>query len=133
MTEMVPARGVRKSFGDTEVLCGVDTTVARGEVACLLGPSGSGKSTFLCCVNRLERPSSGAIYVDGELIGYRTWRTVARGIERRARGAPAGVLTLVGRPSRPPFMARRSGCGRSWTRCRTPVLQGPLRGPGRFP
>jgi polar amino acid transport system ATP-binding protein len=54
-----------------EVLRGVDLTVNRGEVCCLLGPSGSGKSTFLRCVNRLEKADEGSISVDGELVGYR--------------------------------------------------------------
>jgi polar amino acid transport system ATP-binding protein len=68
---MVRAVGVRKSFGDVEVLRGIDLEVRRGEVACLLGPSGSGKSTFLRCINRLEEPSAGCVYVDGRPIGYR--------------------------------------------------------------
>ncbi|MBD0734746.1 amino acid ABC transporter ATP-binding protein [Streptomyces sp. CBMA29] len=67
---MVDARGVRKSFGHVEVLQGVDLTVAKGEVACLIGPSGSGKSTFLRCVNRLETIDAGAIVVDGRLMGH---------------------------------------------------------------
>jgi polar amino acid transport system ATP-binding protein len=67
---MVEAIGVRKSFGLLEVLKGIDLTVRKGEVVCLLGPSGSGKSTFLRCVNHLERMSAGRIAVDGKLIGY---------------------------------------------------------------
>lgn len=62
---------VHKSFGDNHVLRGIDMTVKRGEVSCLLGPSGSGKSTFLRCINHLETIDSGRIEVDGELIGYR--------------------------------------------------------------
>jgi polar amino acid transport system ATP-binding protein len=68
---LVEVRGVRKSFGGHEVLCGVDLTVHRGEVLCLLGPSGSGKSTLLRCVNHLERPDAGTVVVDGDLMGYR--------------------------------------------------------------
>ncbi|MBC9718382.1 amino acid ABC transporter ATP-binding protein [Streptomyces sp. TRM66268-LWL] len=68
---MVVAQGVTKRFGSVEVLKGIDLTVARGEVCCLLGPSGSGKSTFLRCVNHLERVDGGSITVDGERIGYR--------------------------------------------------------------
>jgi len=71
MTPMVEAEGVHKSFGSTEVLCGVDMIVQPGEVACVIGPSGSGKSTFLRCVNHLERINAGTMRVDGELIGYR--------------------------------------------------------------
>jgi len=71
MAPMVEAQDVHKSFGTTEVLCGVDMVVQPGEVACVIGPSGSGKSTFLRCVNHLERINSGTMRVDGELIGYR--------------------------------------------------------------
>jgi polar amino acid transport system ATP-binding protein len=68
---MVRAEGVHKSFGRTEVLKGIDLTVRRGEITCLLGPSGSGKSTFLRCVNHLEKIDGGRLYVGGSLIGYR--------------------------------------------------------------
>ena len=68
---MVEARQVCKSFGRTEVLKGIDLTVNRGEVLCLIGPSGSGKSTFLRCINHLEKVDSGELSVDGELVGYR--------------------------------------------------------------
>lgn len=67
---IVRAEKVRKSFGDVEVLKGVSLQVRRGQVTCIMGPSGSGKSTFLRCLNHLERPNSGAIYIDGELLGY---------------------------------------------------------------
>ncbi|MEO0027329.1 MAG: hypothetical protein RLZZ258_821 [Actinomycetota bacterium] len=67
---MVDARGIHKSFGSNEVLKGIDLTVNRGEVLCLLGPSGSGKSTFLRCINHLETISGGRLFVDGELIGF---------------------------------------------------------------
>jgi polar amino acid transport system ATP-binding protein len=68
---LIEAVGVRKSFGSTEVLHGIDLTVERGQVTCILGPSGSGKSTFLRCINHLEKLSAGRILLDGELIGYR--------------------------------------------------------------
>jgi len=68
---IVVARGVRKSFGHAEVLRGIDLTVGRGEVVCLIGPSGSGKSTFLRCINHLEKINAGELTVDGEFIGYR--------------------------------------------------------------
>lgn len=67
---MVDARSIHKSFGSNEVLKGIDLTVNRGEVLCLLGPSGSGKSTFLRCINHLETISGGRLFVDGELIGF---------------------------------------------------------------
>ncbi|MBD0840667.1 MULTISPECIES: amino acid ABC transporter ATP-binding protein [unclassified Streptomyces] len=68
---MVRAEGVRKHFGRLEVLKGIDLTVERGQVCCLLGPSGSGKSTFLRCINHLEKVDGGRLTVDGELVGYR--------------------------------------------------------------
>ena len=69
---MVKARGVHKFFGDLHVLRGVDLTVKPGEVCVILGPSGSGKSTLLRCINELETISAGRIWVDGELMGFRT-------------------------------------------------------------
>jgi polar amino acid transport system ATP-binding protein len=68
---LVVARGVRKTYGAAQVLKGIDLSVHRGEVVCIIGPSGSGKSTFLRCINHLERVDGGRLYVDGELVGYR--------------------------------------------------------------
>jgi polar amino acid transport system ATP-binding protein len=67
---MVFARGVRKSHGALEVLKGIDLTVPKGSVACIIGPSGSGKSTLLRCINHLERLSGGVLLVDGDFVGY---------------------------------------------------------------
>jgi polar amino acid transport system ATP-binding protein len=67
---MVEARGVHKSYAGVEVLKGVDLTVVRGEVTCLIGPSGSGKSTLLRCINHLEKHDAGELRVDGDLVGY---------------------------------------------------------------
>jgi polar amino acid transport system ATP-binding protein len=67
---MVEAIGVRKSYAGVEVLKGVNLTVARGEVTCLIGPSGSGKSTLLRCINHLEKHDAGELLVDGDLVGY---------------------------------------------------------------
>ncbi|TLQ48687.1 amino acid ABC transporter ATP-binding protein [Streptomyces marianii] len=61
----IEIRGLRKSFGGDEVLRGIDLDVARGEVVCVIGPSGSGKSTLLRCVNLLEEPSAGKVFVGG--------------------------------------------------------------------
>jgi polar amino acid transport system ATP-binding protein len=71
MTAMVEALRVRKSYGDNEVLKGIDLVVAAGEVVTMLGPSGSGKSTFLRCINHLESVDGGEISVNGQLVGYR--------------------------------------------------------------
>ncbi|NKL44040.1 amino acid ABC transporter ATP-binding protein (plasmid) [Rhizobium leguminosarum] len=68
---MVHAAGIRKSYGNLEVLKGVDLTVPEGSVACIIGPSGSGKSTFLRCINHLEEINGGLMMVDGDFVGYR--------------------------------------------------------------
>jgi polar amino acid transport system ATP-binding protein len=65
---MIKLEGIHKRFGALEVLKGVDLNVAKGEVVCILGPSGSGKSTFLRCVNLLEPPEQGEIYIEGNDI-----------------------------------------------------------------
>jgi polar amino acid transport system ATP-binding protein len=61
----IEVRDLHKSFGDNEVLKGIDFHVDDGQVVCVIGPSGSGKSTLLRCVNRLEEPTSGTILVEG--------------------------------------------------------------------
>jgi polar amino acid transport system ATP-binding protein len=68
---MVIARGVTKVFGSFKALNGVSMQIEQGAVQCIIGPSGSGKSTFLRCINQLEKVDRGAMWVDGELIGYR--------------------------------------------------------------
>ena len=68
MTKKVKVTNLHKSFGDLDVLCGIDLEIDEGEVVCLIGPSGSGKSTFLRCLNRLEECTSGTIEVDGFVI-----------------------------------------------------------------
>jgi polar amino acid transport system ATP-binding protein len=68
---MVSIRNLHKSYGELQVLKGVDLDIAPGEVVCVIGPSGSGKTTMLRCVNFLETYQDGRIYVDGELVGYR--------------------------------------------------------------
>jgi polar amino acid transport system ATP-binding protein len=62
---VIEVRDLYKSFGDLEVLRGIDLTVDAGEVVCVIGPSGSGKSTLLRCVDLLEQPTSGTVIVDG--------------------------------------------------------------------
>ncbi len=68
---MVVAVDVHKYFGSLCALKAVSLEVAKGEVLCIIGPSGSGKSTFLRCINQLERADKGAIWIDGELAGFR--------------------------------------------------------------
>ncbi len=61
----IEIRGLRKSFGDLEVLKGIDLTIQKSEVVCVIGPSGSGKSTLLRSVNLLEQPTGGEIRIEG--------------------------------------------------------------------
>lgn len=63
-TVKIRIEGLKKSFGDLVVLDGIDTTISKGEVVCVIGPSGSGKSTFLRCLNKLEDITAGKVTVD---------------------------------------------------------------------
>ena len=65
---MIEVRNLEKSFGELKVLRGITETVKEKEVVCVIGPSGSGKSTFLRCLNLLEEPTGGEIYLDGKKI-----------------------------------------------------------------
>ena len=71
MTSLIRIVDLHKSFGTLEVLKGVDLELAKGERVSIIGPSGSGKTTLLRCVNFLERPTRGEIWVDGQRIGRR--------------------------------------------------------------
>ncbi|WP_432882448.1 amino acid ABC transporter ATP-binding protein [Kribbella sp. CA-245084] len=68
---MIDVKGVHKSFGELEVLKGIDLDVPAGAVTVILGPSGSGKSTLLRSINHLEKVDRGLVRIDGELIGYK--------------------------------------------------------------
>lgn len=65
---MIEVKNLCKSFGDLQVLKGISETINDREVVCVIGPSGSGKSTFLRCLNLLEEPSSGEVFLDGKKI-----------------------------------------------------------------
>jgi polar amino acid transport system ATP-binding protein len=69
-TSILRLEGVKKRFGRLEVLRGVDLELAPGEVVCVIGPSGSGKSTLLRCINLLEPPEEGHIYLEGREITH---------------------------------------------------------------
>lgn len=68
MSLIIDVKDLRKSFGDNEVLKGIDLELEKGEVVCVIGPSGSGKSTFLRCLNRLEAINGGQVLVAGDDI-----------------------------------------------------------------
>ncbi|HUA55727.1 MAG TPA: amino acid ABC transporter ATP-binding protein [Candidatus Sulfotelmatobacter sp.] len=68
---VLDVRGISKSFGALQVLCDISLKVARGETVCIVGPSGSGKSTLLRCINWLEAPDAGQVYLAGRQMGVR--------------------------------------------------------------
>lgn len=63
---MIKVVDLHKYFGDLEVLKGIDKEIKKGEVVAIIGPSGSGKSTFLRCLNLLEKPTKGQVFIEGE-------------------------------------------------------------------
>ena len=63
---LISVKDLKKTFGNLDVLRGIDLDINRGDVICIIGPSGSGKSTFLRCLNLLERPDSGSIVFEGD-------------------------------------------------------------------
>lgn len=73
MMPLLKVEQLRKAFGSHEVLRGIDMQVNRGDVTCIVGPSGSGKSTLLRCLNHLEKPTGGAVFLMGEPVGLR-WK-----------------------------------------------------------
>ena len=80
---MIEVKNLRKSFDDIEVLKGINETINKGDVACIIGPSGSGKSTFLRCLNLLEIPTGGQIIFEGEDL---TAKGVDLNLHRRKMG-----------------------------------------------
>ena len=68
MESIIQINNLRKSFGEKEILKGINLDVKKGEVICIIGPSGSGKSTLLRCCNLLEYPTSGEIIFNGQNI-----------------------------------------------------------------
>lgn len=65
---MIEVKNLHKAFGKLEVLKGITETINDKEVVCVIGPSGSGKSTFIRCLNLLEEPTAGEVFLDGEKI-----------------------------------------------------------------
>jgi len=73
-------RNLHKAFGNNKVLNGVDFELKEGERVVILGPSGSGKSTFLRCINWMEKPTSGEIVFDGEVVTEKNIRRIRRNL-----------------------------------------------------
>src|SRR5258707_4040141 len=69
VSKVLDVAGVSKRFGDLDVLSDISFQVDKGETVCVLGPSGSGKSTLLRCINWLEQPEAGQIYLNGSQVG----------------------------------------------------------------
>jgi polar amino acid transport system ATP-binding protein len=92
---IVRAVGVGKTYGAVRALTDVTLSVAPGEVTCIIGPSGSGKTTFLRCINQLERIDSGALWVDGELVGYRRAGDVLHPLSERQVARQRRVTGMV--------------------------------------
>ena len=72
---MISVHNLKKSFGNVQVLKGINIEIRKGECVCIIGPSGSGKSTFLRCLNLLEVPDVGVIFLDGECI-LEIWKDI---------------------------------------------------------
>ena len=89
MTAALEVEGLRKRFGDLDVLNGIDLTAAAGDVIAVIGGSGSGKSTLLRCINLLELPDAGRIRVDGEELALR------RGRDGRLQPSDPGQITRL--------------------------------------
>ncbi|GAW36898.1 histidine transport ATP-binding protein HisP [Roseovarius sp. A-2] len=91
MTELIRVEGLHKSFGTLDVLKGIDLQVNAGETMVLLGSSGSGKSTLLRCINFMETPTSGRVYLNGEAVG-----TAAGGKTRYKEADLCKLRTRIG-------------------------------------
>ena len=95
-TPFVVGQNVQKSYGDREVLAGVDFSVAQGEVVVILGPSGSGKSTLLRMINHLEALDRGEIRVAGQTVGYHpSTGGTPRPLRNLARARAAARIGMV--------------------------------------
>lgn len=92
---VLSVRSVRRCFGELAALDGVSLDVAEGEVVAVMGPSGSGKSTLVRCIHQLEPIDAGAIYLDGELLGYEHTRGHLRPLPERKIAAQRRRMGMV--------------------------------------
>jgi polar amino acid transport system ATP-binding protein len=95
MTALVRIVNLEKSFGSLPVLKGINLEVQRGERVSIIGPSGSGKTTLLRCINFLERPSGGEIWVDGKRVGKPDAKDSARYFSDREMAATRAEIGFV--------------------------------------
>lgn len=95
MKPIISAVNLGKMFGDHQVLHDVNIDVMPGEVVCIVGPSGSGKTTFLRCINQLETIEKGALYVDGELTGYRIENNVVHRLSEKEIARQRRITGMV--------------------------------------
>jgi ABC-type polar amino acid transport system ATPase subunit len=92
---VIDVQRLRKRFADTTALNGVDLQVFEQEVIAILGPSGSGKSTLVRCIDQLTEIDGGAIYLDGELLGYESVRGRLRPLRDTERRAQRRRMSMV--------------------------------------
>jgi ABC-type polar amino acid transport system ATPase subunit len=92
---LVRVQGIHKRFGPVHVLKGIDLDVRAGEKVSIIGPSGSGKTTLLRCINYIEKPSQGHIYVNGHLIGEKAVDQAYVAIEDRALARQRAEIGMV--------------------------------------
>ncbi|MGO2110857.1 MAG: amino acid ABC transporter ATP-binding protein [Pseudoclavibacter sp.] len=92
---VLEVHGLRKAFGDNQVLKGIDLAVEEGEVVAILGPSGSGKSTLVRCIDQLESIDGGSMFLDGELLGYEEIRGHLRPLTDSGRKRQQRRMSMV--------------------------------------
>jgi polar amino acid transport system ATP-binding protein len=92
---ILEAVNITKRFHDDVVLQSVNLEVKAGETVCIMGPSGSGKTTLLRCLNHLEKPTEGAVYLDGVLLGYRNRGSYLEELPERAIARQRRAVGMV--------------------------------------
>lgn len=99
---MITVKKLKKSFGSVDVLRGLDVEIRKGDVVAIIGPSGCGKSTFLRCLNLLEKPTGGEIWVEGQLINDPDPSLHEETAGFPTRGEAYEALLAKGKKARPP-------------------------------
>src|SRR5579883_336350 len=92
---LVRLEGIHKRFGELDVLKGIDLDVGAGEKVSIIGPSGSGKTTLLRCINYIEKPSAGHVYVNGHLLGEKLVDGAYVALEDRALARQRAEIGMV--------------------------------------